>query len=73
MSKLLTYKCADFIFDFYDSERVPIIKSDIKYFMTPGRLDEVYEWMSMRGFSKVTTNNQMEELLAIGLLGEYRC
>jgi len=71
MSKVLTYKCADFVFDFYSSERVPNIKSDVKYFMTPGRLNDVCEWMSMRGFSEVSTNDQMEELIAIGLVGEY--
>jgi len=71
MAKLLTYKCAGIEFDFYDTERVPVIKSDVKYFMTPGRLKEVCEWMKIRTVTSVTTSEHMEELIAIGLLGEY--
>ena len=71
MARLLTYKCAGIEFDFYDTERVPIIKSAVKYFMTPSRLDEVCEWMKIRNITSVTASDQMEELIAIGLLGEY--
>ena len=71
MAKLLTYKCADILFDLYDTERVPVIKSDIKYYITPKRLDEVCEWLDSCNDTKITTIDQMEILIAIGLIGEY--
>jgi len=71
VARILTYKCAEIEFDFYDTERVPVIKSETKYYLTPKRLDEVCDWLGMSNLKKITTTDQMEILIAIGLIGEY--
>jgi len=72
MAKVCVFNCADIEFDVYDSERIPIGVADSKYYITPKMIDEVDVWRKIKGVFRVTTAEHMEELIAVGLIGEYR-
>ena len=71
MSLLCSYNCAEVKFDVYDSERILVGKSKYKYFVTPSRIKDIEDWMRRRDVLKIETDDHMEELIALGLLGEY--
>lgn len=71
MALACVFECDTIEFDVYDSERVPVGKSTYKYYVTPSRVSEIEQWLRLRNLDKVTTRTHMEELIAIGLIGEY--
>jgi hypothetical protein len=64
-------KCADTIFDIYDTERVPVGISKNQYYVTPSMIDDIRFWMFDKGINRISTNEELQELIRIGYIKSY--
>lgn len=71
MAYQCSFKCADIIFDIFDTERVPIGLTKNEYYITPKKAMGVELWLAENGLDKVRTMEQIETLIFIGLIGIY--
>jgi len=63
--------CAGIIIDIYDTERVPIGVSKNQYYLTPSAVEDIRFWMFDKGINKVTTLEEMQELIRLGYIKNY--
>jgi hypothetical protein len=71
MAMVGSYQCEDVIFDIYNSEKVPIIKKPGRYFVTPSRVKAIQLWASNLGIFKISTKEQLNKIIGLGLLVKY--
>jgi hypothetical protein len=71
MAYQCSFKCADIIFDIFDTERVPVGVTKNKYFITPKKAIDAELWVIENKIDKVRTNEQMEMLISKGIIGTY--
>ena len=71
MARQASMKCAGVVFDIYDSERVPVGISKNNYYVTPNVLEDIRFWMFDKGINKVTTLEEMQELIRLGYIKDY--
>ena len=71
MGKVAVFCCDEINFDVYDSERIPIGKSENLYYVTPSRLDLIAQWLTINDIDKIRTKNQIQTLISLKLIATY--
>lgn len=73
MSKLLTFKCENTIFDVYDTERVPTNSSKYLYYITPKRFAKIEAWKIKNNINNpISTQEQLDFLITNDMIGTYK-
>lgn len=71
MAFLFKYKCADIIFDAYDSDRISTSTTDSLFYVTPSRIVKVEKYLIENNIPKIMTSEQMDFLIENDYIGIY--
>ena len=71
MARQASMKCVGMIIDIYDTERVPLGVSKNQYYLTPSAVEDIRFWMFDKGINKVTTLEEVQELIRLGYIKDY--
>ncbi len=72
MSKLISFKCNDIVFDVYDTERIPMGAHKYKYYITPRRYALIEAWRIKNDiFDPISSKEQLDYLIDNDFIGTY--
>jgi hypothetical protein len=71
MAYICSYKCADIIFDIFDSDRIRKDDCVNLFYITPIRISKVQQYLKDNSLNKITTQDQIDDLIKKDYIGMY--